>query len=211
MGPHDNLATAQRSLRRSCSPLFLLLLALLASPRCVESGEPSPSEARPATSAPGARPIATQAAADWVQDALVVAMPAAAVGGCQAGIYTPAVNGVQPWRQAIIRWLTSRHVMGNTAILVRQEAAEGGAGLSAVVDPNAEYRFQVNVMLPGIGFGERPKEDPPLWITVLDCSDRVIAESPARLAPGKWSTSQVVFHSGPVREVRCVVRGKSPP
>jgi len=39
---------------------------------------------------------------DWVQDALVVAMPAAAVGGCQAGIYTPAVNGVRPWKQALI-------------------------------------------------------------------------------------------------------------
>ena len=58
---------------------------------------------------------------DWVHQALVVANPAAAVGGARPGIYTPAVNGVEPWREAMIRWLTGRHVMGNTAVLVRQE------------------------------------------------------------------------------------------
>jgi len=80
-------------------PVFLLLAALgTCAGQPVAGGETSPG---------------VPASPDWVQDVLVVAMPAAAVGGCQAGIYTPAVNGVRPWRQALIRWLTGRAVMGN--------------------------------------------------------------------------------------------------
>jgi len=95
-------------------------------------------------------------------------------------------------------------------VLVRQEGPEGGAGLSAVVDPQAEYVFQVNVILPGSGFGARPKEDVQLWLSVLDADDRPIAEAPALLSPGKWSECQVSFSSGATREVRCVVHARAP-
>jgi len=149
---------------------------------------------------------------DWVNDALVVAMPAAAVGGCQAGIYTPAENGVRPWRHAIIRWLTSRSVRGNGAVLVRQEASEGGAGPTAIVDPRAEYLFEVLVHLPGKGggFGTPQDADVKIMASVLDANDRVLAEAQIPLVSGDWAPCRVEFGSGTVREVRCVVHAKSP-
>lgn len=152
------------------------------------------------------------ASLDWVRDALVVAMPAAAVGGSQAGVYTPAENGVQPWREAIIRWLTSRSVRGNGSVLVRQEAADGGAGLTAIVDPRAEYSFEVLVHLPGKGggFGTPQDADVEIVASVLDANDRVVAEAPVSLIPGDWAPGQVSFASGDLREVRCVVHAKSP-
>ncbi len=148
---------------------------------------------------------------DWVHDALVVAMPAAAVGGCQAGIYTAAENGVKPWRQAIIRWLTSRSVQGNGAVLVRQEGNEGGAGLTALIDPNADYLFEVLVHVPGgVFFGDAQDKSLPVWIAVMDMNDKVIAESPVTINWGDWATAQVSFSSGPLREVRCVAQARSP-
>lgn len=177
-------------------PSLPLAIVLLASPCWAAEGTPR--------NAPS--PL------DWIHDALVVAMPAAAVGGCQAGVYTPAENGVRPWRHAIIRWLTSRSVRGNGAVLVRQEAADGGAGLSAVVDPQAEYLFEVLVHLPakGSGFGTPQDTDAQIVASVLDANDRVLAEAPVRLIPGDWASGQVSFASGALREVRCVVRAKSP-
>lgn len=148
---------------------------------------------------------------DWADDALVIVNPAAAVGGCQAGIYTPAVNGVQPWRQAMIRWLTGRHVMGNTAVLVRQEGMQGGAGSSAIIDPDAEYRFDVSAFVSHGGmFGDRQVQDLRLMATVLDADDRLIAEAPIASTGGKWASASVSFHSGRRREVRCVVRAIAP-
>jgi len=153
----------------------------------------------------------SDAVPDWIHDALVIANPAAAVGGCQAGIYTPAVNGLQPWRQAMIRWLTGRHVMGNTAVLVRQEGPEGGAGLSALIDPDAEYLFEVSAFVSqGIFFGDRQDKDLRLEAAVLDDKDKVIAAAPINLTAGNWATCRVTFHSGRRHEVRCVVRAPSP-
>lgn len=147
----------------------------------------------------------------WAQDALVIANPAAAVGGCQAGIYTPAVNGIQPWGQALIRWLTGRHVMGNTAVLVRQEAPEGGAGLTALIDPEADYEFEVSAFVSqGRMFGDRQDSGLRLTAAVLDLEDRVVAETPIPLKPGEWSSARVCFPSGRLREVRCLVRGDAP-
>jgi hypothetical protein len=178
-----------------CLPALLLLASLSVS------GTLTADEATPA---PHASP-------DWIQDALVIAMPAAAVGGCQAGVYTSAVNGVRPWRQALVRWLTGWHVMGNTAVLVRQEGAEGGAGLSAIVDRHADYLFQVDVILPaGSGFGQGPKDELQLWLTVLGTHDEVIAEAPAKPTVGKWAECRLAFSSGDASQVRCVVRARSP-
>ena len=152
----------------------------------------------------------TSAIPEWAHDALVIANPAAAVGGCQAGIYTPAANGIQPWRQAMIRWLTSRHVMGNAAVLVRQEGPEGGAGLSAIVDPDAEYQFEVSAFVSQGGmFGDR-QDDLRLLAVVFDTDDRVIAQTPIELKPGAWSPARVTFQSGRRHEVRCIVRAESP-
>ena len=140
---------------------------------------------------------------DWVEQALVVAMPAAAVGGCQAGVYTPAENGVRPWRNAIIRWLTSRSVRGNGSVLVRQEGGAGGAGLTAIVDPRAEYVFEVLAYLPGKGGGfGTPQEDTDTQIvaTVMDRSDRVLAEAPIALISSGWAPGRVEFASGDARE-----------
>lgn len=149
---------------------------------------------------------------DWINDALVVAMPAAAVGGCQAGVYTPAENGLRPWRQAIIRWLTSRSVRGNGAVLVRQEASDGGTGLSAIVDPRADYLFEVLVHLPGKGggFGTPQDTDVEIVASVLDAGDHVLAEAPVPLVSGDWAPGRVEFASGAAREVRCVVHARSP-
>jgi len=148
---------------------------------------------------------------EWVHDALVIANPAAAVGGAQAGIYAPSENGILPWRQALIRWLTSRHVMGNAAVLVRQEGAEGGAGLTAVIDPRAEYVFEVSAFVSQGGFfGDRQDKDLRLMATVLDLDDRVLAESPIESVAGKWSSARVPFQSGSLGEVRCVVRAVAP-
>jgi hypothetical protein len=148
---------------------------------------------------------------DWVHDALVVAMPAAAVGGCKAGIYTAAENGVKPWRQAIIRWLTSKSVQGNGAVLVRQEGLEGGAGLTAIIDPNADYHFEVLVHVPGgIFFGDAQDKNLPVWIAVMDMNDRVIAEEQVKINWGDWASAQVSFSSGTLRKVRCVVQARSP-
>lgn len=161
------------------------------------SGEPAPPATIP----------------DWVHDALVVTNPAAAVGGCRARIYTPADNGVLPWREALIRWLTGSHVMGNSAVLVRQEGLEGGAGLSAVVDPNADYLFQVAVFVPGEKtFGDPQDKSLKIWVTVLDVgnNDNVIAEAPVEWSASDWVTGQVAFSSSNAREVRCVVRAKAP-
>ena len=148
---------------------------------------------------------------DWVQDLLVIAMPAAAVGGCQAGIYTAAENGVKPWRQAMIRWLTSRKVQGNGAVLVRQEGSEGGAGLTAIIDPNAEYLFEVMVHVPGgVFFGDAQDKNLPVWIAVMDMNDRIIAEEQVKINWGDWAFAKVSFSSGTLREVRCIVQSRSP-
>jgi len=195
---HDDydLAAIRRSPWRAFLPLLLLTMGLSAN-QYVAAGEATPD---------------TQSPPDWVHDALVVTMPAAAVGGCQAGIYTPADNGVRPWRQALIRWVTSRNVRGNAAVLVRQEGPEGGAGLSAIVDPRAEYLFEVSVYSPSKGnFGDEGQDkDLQIWVTVLDANDRVLAAAPVKLIPGDWAPGQVSFASGPSREVRCVVQAKTP-
>jgi hypothetical protein len=152
----------------------------------------------------------TQFSLDWIHDSLVVAMPAAAVGGCQAGIYTAAENGVKPWHQALIRWLTSRDVQGNAGVLVRQEGQEGGAGLTAIVDPHADYLFEVNVHLPGGKFfGDAQDKDLQLWSVVMDGRDRVIAEEQAKVIYGDWVTVRLSFASGSLREVRCIVQARS--
>jgi hypothetical protein len=149
---------------------------------------------------------------DWVHDALVVASPAAAVGGCQAGIYTPAVNGMRPWGNAIIRWLTGRHVMGNTSVLVRQDGAVGGAGLAAILDPQADYVFQVNVFLPsGREFGDRYEGELKLMATVLGPDGQTLFEKPVDTAAGEWKPFRMEFHNGMLREVRVVVRAVRPP
>ena len=161
--------------------------------------------------APGRRAAAEQPIPDWVHDALVIANPAAAVGGCQAGVYSPAANGVRPWRQALIRWLTGRHVMGNTAVLVRQEGAQGGAGLTAIIDRQADYLFQVDVFLPsGLMFGDRQDKELQVEIAVLSMDDRVIARAPVKPEAGKWTPCEVAFSSGRTSEVRCVVRACAP-
>ena len=186
-------------------PHLLCLLVLAAG--LLASGNPAPAAVPDATKTP---PV-NSSIPDWVHDALVVAMPAAAVGGCQSGIYTPAENGVRPWRQALIRWLTSRHVRGNAAVLVRQEGPRGGAELAAIVDPNADYLLEVSVHLPGKGsFGEVQDDGLQVWISVLDADDRVLAEAPVPLVPSDWAPGQVSFASGARREVRCVVQAKSP-
>ena len=190
------MVAIRRSRWRAFLPLLLLLVGLFANHQ-VAAGEAMPD---------------AQSPPDWVHDALVVAMPAAAVGGCQAGVYTPADNGVRPWRQALIRWFTSRNVRGNAAVLVRQEGPEGGAGLSAVVDPRADYLFGVSVYSPSKGdFGDEGQdEDLQIWVTVLDANGRVLAEAPVKVVSGDWAPGQVSFASGPLREVRCIVQVKSP-
>ena len=182
------------SCRRVVLPL-LLVMGLMASP------------SKAAEEARGTHP-----SLDWVDEAVVVAMPAAAVGGAQAGVYTAAENGVQPWRDAIIRWLTSRSVRGNGGVLVRQEGHEGGAGLSAIVDPQAEYVFEVLVHLPGKSGSFGTPQDAGLQVvaTVLDANDRVLAEAPVQLKSGGWAPGRVEFASGSAREVRCIVQAKSP-
>src|SRR5690606_29033963 len=106
---------------------------------------------------------------DWVRDLVVISMPAAAAGGKKAGVYTAAENGIVPWKQAIIRWLTSRSVRGNGGVLIRQEGPEGGAGLTAVVDPNADYSFEVLIHVPGGSyFGTKQEEGMQVWVAVLD-------------------------------------------
>ncbi len=148
---------------------------------------------------------------DWLHEMLVIAMPAAAVGGCQAGIYTAAENGVKPWRQALIRWLTSIKVQGNGAVLVRQEGPEGGAGITAIIDPNAEYLFEVMVHIPGgVFFGDAQDKNLPVWIAVMDMNDRIIAEEQVKINWGDWASAQVSFSSGTLREVRCIVQSRSP-
>ncbi|NLS96465.1 MAG: hypothetical protein GXX96_30375 [Planctomycetaceae bacterium] len=179
---------------RKCGALaiFLLLLGCLSSNPVLAADQPIPD---------------TQSSPDWVRDALVIAMPAAAVGGCQAGVYTPAENGIRPWRRAIVRWYTSRSVRGNGAALVRQEAADGGAQLSAVVDPNADYLFEVSV-----NSALESSKDPMLaiWATVVDADDRVLSESQVELVAGDWASCQVSFSSGSCREVRCIVHARAP-
>ncbi len=172
--------------------MSLLLLACLAASRDVAADRPT---------------SATESSPDWVHDALVIAMPAAAVGGCQAGVYTPAENGVRPWREAIVRWYTSRSVRGNAAALVRQEGAEGGAQAFAVIDPNADYLFEVSV-----NSALESSKDPmlPIWATVLDADDRVLGERQVELVPGDWAACRVSFFSGSCRAVRCVVHARSP-
>ena len=176
--------------------LLLLAVCLLANPS--RAAEKETRDAHPSL--------------DWLDEAVVVAMPAAAVGGPQAGVYTAAENGVRPWRHAIIRWLTSRSVRGNGAVLVRQEGPEGGAGLSAIVDPQAEYVFEVLVHLPGKSGSFGTPQDAGLQVlaTVLDANDRVIAEAPVPLKSGGWTPGRVAFASGSQRQVRCIVRAKAP-
>jgi hypothetical protein len=104
---------------------------------------------------------------DWIHDVLIITMPPAAIGGCQSGFYTPAENGIAPWGDAIIRWYTNSYVRGNGAVLVRQEGSRGGAGLSAIIDPGADYLFQVMV--------NQKDNDLPVWATVFDDKDRIVA------------------------------------
>jgi hypothetical protein len=178
----------QSSERLSWAAMLLLLVPFTC--RCEAADQPSPQ---------------------WIHDALVVAMPAAAVGGCQAAVYTPAENGIRPWRQAIIRWLTSRSVRGNAAALVRQEGPEGGAGLSAIVDPRADYVFDVLVHVPDKGsFGDPQDKDLQILVTVFDVDGRILAETPVNKIPSDWAPAKVSFASGESREVLCVVHAKSP-
>jgi hypothetical protein len=148
---------------------------------------------------------------DWIHDVLVAAHPAAAVGGAQAGIYTAAVNGVRPWRAALLRWLTGRHVMGNTAVLVRQEGPEGGACLAAVLDPQADYVLEVSAFVPGgREFGEAQAGHVELEIAVLAEGDAVVARGPVDSAAGVWKSSRLAFHNESSRRVQVVVRARSP-
>lgn len=148
---------------------------------------------------------------DWIHDVLVAAHPAASVGGSQAGVYTAAVNGVRPWRAALLRWLTGRHVMGNTAVLVRQEGPEGGACLAAILDPQADYVLEVSAFVPGgREFGEAQEGHVQLEAAVLAPNDVVIAAGPVDAAAGQWKSSRLAFHNGASRAVRVVVRARAP-
>ncbi len=148
--------------------------------------------------------------ADWVRDLVVVAMPAAAVGGKMAGVYTAAENGITPWKQAIIRWLTSRSVRGNGGVLIRQESSEGGAGLTTIVDPHAAYTFEVLIHVPGGNyFGTKQEDSMQVWVAVLDMEDQVIAQKEVDIIRGDWTKGSIAFSSGDIREVRCVVYAKS--
>ncbi|NGM62475.1 hypothetical protein G5B30_11180 [Sphingobacterium sp. SGG-5] len=147
---------------------------------------------------------------DWVRDLVVVSMPAAAVGGKMAGVYTAAENGIVPWKQAIIRWLTSRSVRGNGGVLIRQEGPESGAGLTAVVDPHADYTFEVLIHVPGGSyFGTKQEDSMQVWIAVLDITDKVIAQKQVDIVRGDWTKGSIAFSSAETREVRCVVYAKS--
>ncbi len=199
---------------RTAGPALLGVLLAVSSwtgPGFAQSDRPaSPTVNLAAGGAPD-QPAADAATPDWVRDALVIPHPAAAVGGCRAGIYTPAVNGVKPWRQAMVRWLTGRHVMGNTAVLVRQEGADGGAGLWSLVDPHAQYVFEVAVFVPAGGmFGDPQDKDLELQVTVLTAGDEVIAVLPVALPRGEWTGCKLPFSSGRQREVRCIVQSRSP-
>lgn len=147
---------------------------------------------------------------NWIHDLVVISMPAAAVGGKKAGVYTAAENGVIPWNNAIMRWLTSKSVRGNGAVLIRQEAPQSGGGLTAVVDPNAEYSFEVSVHVPGGHyFGTAQEDEMQLWMAVLDLQDNFLVEEQVDLVKGHWKTSSVSFSSQSCREVKCVVYAKS--
>ncbi|MBD1422329.1 hypothetical protein [Sphingobacterium chuzhouense] len=151
-----------------------------------------------------------ETASEWVRDLVVVAMPAAAVGGQNAGVYTAAENGIEPWKQAIIRWLTSRNVRGNGGVLIRQEGADSGAGLTSVVDPNADYIFEVLIHVPGGSyFGTKQEDSMQVWAAVLDMEDRVIEKKQVDIVRGDWAKGTVSFSSGDLREVRCVVYATS--
>src|SRR5690606_13928953 len=141
--------------------------------------------------------------ADWVRDLVVVSMPAAAVGGKKAGVYTAAENGIVPWKQAIIRWLTSRSVRGNGGVLIRQEGPQGGAGLTAVVDLNADYTFEVLIHVPGGSyFGTKQEESMQVWVAVLDMENNAIAQKQVDIVRGDWTKGSIAFSSGDTREVR---------
>lgn len=149
-------------------------------------------------------------ALDWVRDLVVVAMPAAAVGGKNAGVYTAAENGITAWRHAIIRWLTSRNVRGNGGVLIRQEANDSGAGLVSIVDPHADYTFEVLIHVPGGSyFGTKQEDTMEVWVAVLDMEDKMVAQQKVDVVHGDWSKGRVSFSSGARREVRCVVYATS--
>jgi len=119
---------------------------------------------------------------------------------------------VRPWGDAIIRWLTSRSVLGNGAALVRQEGQDGGAGVSAIIDPRAEYLFEVLVHLPGKGggFGTPQDTSTQIMASVMDADGRILGEAPVPLVAGDWAPGRVAFESGAAREVRCVIHAKAP-
>ncbi|MEL7589011.1 MAG: hypothetical protein AAGU19_20035 [Prolixibacteraceae bacterium] len=147
---------------------------------------------------------------NWIHDLVVVSMPAAAIGGKKAGVYTAAENGVIPWNKAIIRWLTSKSVRGNGAVLIRQEGPQSGGGLIAVIDPFADYYFEVSVHVPGGHyFGTAQEDKMQVWLAVLDLQNNVLVEEQVELVKGQWKTSRVSFSSQSCRKVRCVVYAKS--
>ncbi|MEA5126681.1 MAG: hypothetical protein VB074_00705 [Proteiniphilum sp.] len=148
---------------------------------------------------------------DWVQDILVVSMPAAAVGGKNAGVYTAGENGITPWNSSIIRWLTSKSVRGNGAVLVRQEAPNSGVGVSAIVDPFSEYNFEVLIYLPGdTYFGTNQEDLMQVWVAALDSTNNnILAEQQVDIVKGEWSTGRLFFSSESSRMVNCIVYAKS--
>lgn len=190
------------------------MIAGLMLPASVRGNSPwlaSPIESGGDQNSPVAAPIPLQeSASDWVRDLVVVAMPAAAVGGKNAGVYTAAENGIRPWKQAIIRWLTSRSVRGNGGVLIRQENTDSGAGLTAVVDPYADYVFEVSVHVPGGSyFGTKQEDSMQVWVAVLDMEDKIVIKKQVAVVRGDWTKAVVSFSSGSVREVRCVVYATS--
>lgn len=143
---------------------------------------------------------------DWIKDLVVVAMPAAAAGGKNAGVYTASENGIVPWQRAIIRWLTSKNVRGNGAVLIRQEGPESGAGLTAIIDSFSEYTFEVLLHVPsGNYFGTGQEAGMQIWLAVLDIQDHIIARKQVDIIRGEWSKGGLSFSIKNVREIRCVV------
>lgn len=165
----------------------------------------------PVPYAPVRNAISMKPLEDWVQDILVISMPAAAVGGKNAGVYTAAENGITPWNNSIIRWLTSKSVRGNGAVLVRQETTNSGVGVSAIVDPFSEYNFEVLIYVPGdTYFGTNQEDMMQIWIAVLDSmNNNILAEQQVDIIKGEWSNGRLSFSSESSRTVNCIVYAKS--
>lgn len=209
MKKNKKAITRRQSLHWGAGVLSGMLLPVTVNgteARAQQAGEGDPDAAGPLE---GAARLSEEAA-EWVRDLVVIAMPAAAAGGQNAGVYTAAENGIMPWKNAIIRWLTSRSVRGNGGVLIRQEGDASGAGLTSVVDPNARYTFDVLIHVPGGSyFGTGQEEGMQVWVAVLDMEDSVISKKQVDIVRGDWTKGSVTFFSGDLREVRCVVYATS--